>query len=186
MINQMIKILFRGLRKIRRLITITYWRLNGIRIGEKVNIHPSVEFDNSNGGYIEVGSGTKLDKGVIVRSCGGRVEIGKNCFINPYSILYGHGGLKIGNGVLVAANVVLIPANHVTKDVNVFIYMQGETARGIEIQDNVWLAAGSCVLDGVTVSAGTVIGAGAVVTKSTNVNGIYTGVPAKLVRYRGA
>lgn len=110
------------------------------------------------------------------------VSPSKNCSLNPYSILYGHGGLTIGNGVRIAAHVVIVPANHIIDDTDRYIYEQGETTKGIVIEDDVWIGAGARVLDGVTISRGCVIAGGAM---STEAYGIYGGIPARKIRNRG-
>lgn len=135
-------------------------------------------------GSISIGSRTKIDKGVIIRCYGGMVSIGDDCFINPYAVLYGHGGLSIGNGVLIAAHVVVIPANHKFNDVDKYIYQQDEEMMGVVIEDDVWLGTGVRILDGVKISKGSVVGAGAVVTKSTEPYSVNVGVPAKKIGTR--
>ena len=55
---------------------------------------------------------------------------------------------------------------------------------GVRIGDGCWLgaAAGVIVLPGVTIGPGCLISAGPVVTKDTEPNGIYVGIPARRVR----
>ena len=52
------------------------------------------------------------------------------------------------------------------------------------IEDDVWIGAGARILDGVVVRKGTVVGAGAVVTKSTEAYSIVVGIPANKVSSR--
>lgn len=52
----------------------------------------------------------------------------------------------------------------------------------IKIQDNVWIGMGVIVLPGVTIGEGSVIGAGAVVTKDIPPNTLAVGSPAKPIR----
>lgn len=110
--------------------------------------------------------------------------MGNNCSLNPYSVLYGSGVLTIGNGVRIAASSTIVAANHIFSDRNRFIYKQGLDKQGINIEDDVWIASGVRVLDGVTIKRGCVIGANSVVTKNTEEYGIYVGVPAKLIKHR--
>lgn len=147
-------------------------------------IHKTAVIDDSLGGTILVGRGTEILNGALIMSYGGNIRIGENCSINPYSILYGHGGLFIGNNVLIAGHCILIPANHNFSDLNIPINKQGLTCKGIIIEDDVWLGAGCKVLDGVHIGKGAIIGAGSVVTKSIPENSIYVGNPAKLLKYR--
>lgn len=59
------------------------------------------------------------------------------------------------------------------------------TSRGdIVVEDDVWLGLHVCVMDGVTIGQGAVIGAGAVVTKDIPPYAIAGGVPASVIRFR--
>ncbi|MEJ8311582.1 acyltransferase [Agrobacterium larrymoorei] len=135
-------------------------------------------------GSIVIGPRTTIDKGVILRTYGGKISVGPDCSLNPYVILYGHGGLKIGRGVRIAAQTVIIPANHTYSDPSTYIFEQGETRQGIVIQDNVWLGTGVRVLDGTTIGEGSVVGAGSVVTKNLQKGGVFVGVPARKIASR--
>ncbi|KAI9133931.1 DapH/DapD/GlmU-related protein [Acaryochloris sp. CCMEE 5410] len=52
------------------------------------------------------------------------------------------------------------------------------------IEDDVWLGAGTTVLDGVKIGKGCIVGAGAVVTKDLPAYAIAAGVPAKVIKMR--
>jgi chloramphenicol O-acetyltransferase type B len=52
------------------------------------------------------------------------------------------------------------------------------------IGNDVWIGAGSIVLDGVTIGDGAIIAAGAVVNKDVPPYAIVGGVPAKFIKYR--
>jgi len=156
----------------------------GIVVREKCFLDRRVILNTYHGGRIEIGRGTMLMEGVILDTYGGDIVIGKDCSINPYCVLYGHGGLKIGNYVRVAAGCVIIPNNHLYERKEVLITAQGNRAQGIEIEDDVWIGTRSVVLDGVKVARGSVIGAGSVVTKSTKEYGVYVGTPARLKKTR--
>lgn len=122
---------------------------------------------------------------VILERKGGKIEIGNNVSINPACIIYGHGGIKIGNDVRIAAQVVCVPANHNYDRRDELIRKQGQTYKGIVIEDDVWIGTGAKILDGVTIAKGCVIAAGAVVSKSTEPYGVYAGVPARKIKERG-
>ena len=49
---------------------------------------------------------------------------------------------------------------------------------------DVWIGTGACVMGGVTIGDGAVIGANSVVTKDVPPYAIYAGMPAKLIGYR--
>lgn len=54
----------------------------------------------------------------------------------------------------------------------------------IRVGDDVWIGAKSTILSGVTLSQGTVVAAGSLVTKDTKPYSIVAGVPARIIKYR--
>ncbi len=115
---------------------------------------------------------------------GGEIQIGDDCSVNPFAIVYGHGGVKIGNSVRIAAHTVIIPANHNAPTGEVSLHLSGVTGKGIVIEDDVWLGAGCRILDGVRIGRGAIVGAGSVVTRSVEAHTTVAGVPARLIRDR--
>lgn len=155
-----------------------------IKIDKGVKFYKNVSVKTPLGGEINIGKNTVIYSGAMIQTYGGDIRIGENCTVNPYVILYGHGGLNIGNGVRIAAHCVIIPANHTFDSIDKFIYEQGVTGKGITIEDDVWIGANVTILDGVVIKKGTIVAAGAVVTKSTESFSIIGGVPAKLIKKR--
>ena len=59
--------------------------------------------------------------------------------------------------------------------------------KGIFIAGDCWLGAKATILDGSNLAFGTVLGAATLVAGAeTKENGIYVGIPARLVRFREA
>jgi acetyltransferase-like isoleucine patch superfamily enzyme len=178
-----------GIRNCGRNVTISPLAIikggNRVRLDNNVMIERDVILlarqDNS---FIEIGNGTWLFYHCMLSTSGGWIKIGSNCTVNSFAVLYGHGGLEIGNGVRISAHVVIVPMNHIYKNPNLPISMQGETRRGIKIEDDVWIGAGAKVLDGVKIGEGSVIGAGAVVTKDIPPYSVAVGVPAQVIKKR--
>lgn len=54
----------------------------------------------------------------------------------------------------------------------------------VEIGNDVWIGAGSCIMEGVKIADGTIVAAGANVVKDTNPYSIVGGNPAKIIKYR--
>ena len=54
----------------------------------------------------------------------------------------------------------------------------------VEIGNDVWIGSHVLILDGIKIGDGSIIAAGAVVTKDVEPYAIYGGVPAHLIRYR--
>lgn len=58
----------------------------------------------------------------------------------------------------------------------------GVVSKTVIIKKGCWIGMGSMILPGVTIAEGCIIAAGAVVTKSTDPNGLYGGNPAKRIK----
>lgn len=112
----------------------------------------------------------------------GKISIGKNTVVGPFSVIMGHGGTTIGNNVVIGPRVSILPVNHLYDDPTLPIREQGVSSQGIVIEKDAWIGAGALVLDGVKVGKGSVVGAGAVVTKDIAPYSLAVGVPAKVVR----
>lgn len=135
-------------------------------------------------GSIVIGRNSVIHKGTIIDTYNGNIKIGDNFSLNPFSIIYGHGGVLIGDNVLIAAHVVIVSANHRFDLIDSPIRNQGETRQGIIIEDDVWIGAGAKILDGSVIKKGCVIGANAVFRGTSEPFGVYAGVPAKKIKTR--
>lgn len=158
--------------------------LSRIKLGTNVYISGNSRIISETSGDIDIGNNCKIGTMTIVEDRGGSIAIGDNTAVNSFCVLYGHGGLRIGKNVLIATHVLLIPANHHFSDPNRLIREQGETKEGIVIEDDVWIGAGAIVLDGVRIGTGSVIGAGAIVTKDIPPRSIAVGNPARVIKTR--
>lgn len=180
---------FRGIGRYGQNVYISpYARIKNpknIRLGNDVGIRRYAELIvDLPDSWIEIGNKTYIFEYSLLKTFNGWIKIGSNCTINRGSILYGHGGLEIGDNVRIAPNVMILAQNHIFECIGIPISEQDISAKGIKIQDDVWLGAGAIVLDGVTIGKGSVIGAGAVVTKSIPPYSVAVGVPAKVIKNR--
>ncbi|WP_223266567.1 acyltransferase [Luteibaculum oceani] len=162
------------------------WRFERRNIYFKGNfkIGKGVEINTKYGGKIVFGENIELGDYTKFITFGGDISIGDYCSFNPFCVIYGHGGLEVGNKVRVATQTVIIPANHSYKDLEISIMHQKESRKGIVIGSDVWIAAGARILDGVNIGNGVVVAAGSVVTKSFESNRVIGGVPAKVIKVR--
>lgn len=154
------------------------------KLDRNIKVKRTARIKCNSGGEIQIGSNTEILDYALLLTYGGSIKIGERCSINPFCVIYGHGGVVIGNDVLIAAHTVIIPSNHNFDDTSRTIMSQGNTSKGIIIEDDVWIGSGCKILDGVTIGKGSVIGAGSVVTRSIEPFSIAVGVPARIVRKR--
>ena len=115
---------------------------------------------------------------------GANVKIGKHVFINHGLTIMARGGIEIEDDVSIAHGVTILSVNHIYSDLNTPIKDQGIKCKETKIKSNVWIGAKASVLAGVTVGSGSVIAAGAVVTKDVDEFCVVGGVPAKIIKDR--
>jgi len=147
---------------------------NGVCVGEGCYLNPQA-------GRIEIGDNVNIGRGCILR---GDIHIGEWVEISENVYLHGDGGLEIGKHAHITQGTQIITGNHIFKDPTRPIMTQGAVLGKVEIGEDVFLGANSILLMGVKVGKGSVVGAGAVVTKNIPEYSISVGVPAKVIGKR--
>jgi len=99
-------------------------------------------------------------------------------------VIYGHGGVKIGDHSLVSMHCQILSSNHTMPPFGTTIRSQPDVLLPTKIGRDVWLGASVTVLGGVTIGDGCIVGAGAVVTKDLPPGAIAFGVPAVIKEFR--
>jgi acetyltransferase-like isoleucine patch superfamily enzyme len=117
--------------------------------------------------------------------CYEQLRIGINVSLNHHCVLSCPGGLDIGNDVSIGHGTSILTTEHSFDDSNLPIKNQPIQYKPVKIGSNIWIGARVIILAGVTISDGTIIGAGSVVTKSiTEPDTIVAGVPARFIKKR--
>lgn len=128
--------------------------------GKNINIERGANFGT--GGGISIGNNSGL---------------GVNCKIR--------GPLNIGDNLMMGPDVLIYTSNHNISRTDIPMRGQGSApSKRVEIGNDVWIGARVIILPGVKIGEGSVIGAGAVVTKNVEAFSIVGGNPGKLIRYR--
>ena len=102
--------------------------------------------------------------------------LGLNCRVN--------GPLVIGRDVMMAPDVMIFTQNHETARTDIPMRLQTAPKKPVRIGDDVWVGARVIILPGVTVGNGTIVAAGAIVTKDVPPYAVVGGNPARLIRER--
>lgn len=128
------------------------------------------------------GKNVNIEHGAVFNSCcsvGDYSGIGIDCEMN------GFGGITIGNYVSMGPETVIYTQNHSTKRTDIPMQQQGyDDSKPVVIEDDVWIGRRVIILPGVTIGKGSVIGAGAVVSRDIPPYSVAIGVPARVVKNR--
>jgi acetyltransferase-like isoleucine patch superfamily enzyme len=162
-----------------------------LRCPQQIRIEPGVIVDDfvqliansSRPESISIGEGTFLRSFAMLNSGppDGYVRIGRNSTVGQSTIIYGNGGVDIGDNVMIAGQCFIVASSHRFDEADVPMKDQGHSAIGISIADNVWIGAGCKIIDGVSIGEGCIIAANAVVNKDVEPGTIVGGIPAKVI-----
>jgi len=165
-----------------------FYLFRGVGISKYVLIRPGVFLSlgivKGIKGAINIGDNCELSNGVIIKAYGGKIELKKNVFLGEHVVLYGHGGIEIGENTMIAMHSCIISSNHTVPDRNELIRSKPDILMPVKIGADVWIGAGVKILGGVNIGNGCVVGAGAVVTKDLPPYATAVGVPARIINYR--
>jgi len=171
-------------RKIRRIakgrMIAAVWRLRGVSIGAGLLIDgPAPRIFPQ--GIVVVGSGVLFQADDVPARIGtgrkGVLRIGDRCYINSGVVMHARREISIGSSTKIGENVWIGDCDYHEVDEG-----KGANVAPVVIGCNVWLAHGATILPGVTIGDHSVVGAGAVVTKSFPARSVIAGNPARLVR----
>jgi len=161
-----------------------------ISLGSSVIIGDYVEINALSKEGVKIGNNVSILKNTIIectgviRSLGEGIEIGNNVGIAQNCFIQVRGKVKINDNVIMGPNVSIFSENHNYNNPELPVSVQGETRKGVTIEDGVWIGTRAVILDGVTVGKNSIIAAGSVVTHDVPPYSIVGGVPAKKIKDR--
>lgn len=134
------------------------YKLAGVNLSPSAHLHMGTQFFHPSG--VSIGSGT---------------IVGQNCFLD------GRDKLIIGDHVDIASDVMIYNSEH---DIDSEDFRP--VTAPVKIGDHVFIGPRAIILPGVTIEKGAVVAAGAVVSKDVAEYSVVGGVPAKVIKERGA
>lgn len=155
-------------------VTVLY----GIRY--KCFVSPRAEVEYT--GNIKIGRHTRISSFTKIMATDGPLEIGKKVSISAgVAISTCNAGIVIGDRVLVSPNVAIIGGNYQYDRIDLPLYEQGRTSKGIRIGNNVWIGSNCAILDGAQIGDDVIVAPSSVVSTEVPKNCIVQGNPAKVV-----
>lgn len=120
----------------------------------------------------------------IVWLNGSEIELGHGVGFNIGCYVNGYGGLTIGDRTGFGPYCMIHTANHATNDPDIPILDQPSVKEPVRIGKHCWIGMGACILPGVTIGDGAIIGAGSVVTRDVPPYVVAAGNPCRVIRSR--
>jgi acetyltransferase-like isoleucine patch superfamily enzyme len=133
---------------------------------------------------ISIGSGVFVGRNTILSCKNGDIVVDDHANLGFNCEIFSASRVRVGRSVLMAAYTYLVGGDHLFDRVDIPVLEQGRTARGIDVDDNVWLGAHVVVTDGSRVGRDAIVGAGAIVVGEIPEFAIAAGIPAKVLRDR--
>jgi acetyltransferase-like isoleucine patch superfamily enzyme len=113
-----------------------------------------------------------------------RIKLGNHIYVGPNCYLNGRGGLEIHDHVIFAPQVAVMTAMHKYQNAEMLPYGREELLKPVTIEQCAWIGMRVLIMPGVTIGEGSIIGAGAVVTKSCEPGSILGGNPGRTIGKR--
>ena len=158
------------------------WRALCKSFGHGVTIRPGAIFRHPE--TFEIGDGVYIGEQAFIQgrfdgSCviGAKTWIGPQCFFDARD-------LRIGESVGWGPGSRVLGSEHTGLPVDVPIIRTDLVIRTVTVHDGADIGVNAILLPGVTVGAGSIVGAGAVVTSDVPPLAVAVGVPAKSKHYR--
>ena len=118
------------------------------------------------------------------------IKIGSGTAIGPNCVFYAAmAPLTIGDNVLISPNVTIVTGEHRTDVVGEYMRNIDETDKlpendaPVVIEEDVWIGSNVVIMKGVTIGRGSIVHAGAVVTRSIKPYTMYISEKIKVSRF---
>jgi acetyltransferase-like isoleucine patch superfamily enzyme len=138
---------------------------------------------STSGGELETGHGTQIHQSSRVHSAR-FARIGAHVWVGPGVQVFARGGVTIDDHCMIGPEAVILTLMHNYRDPTMVPYDEVVLMRPVRIGRCTWIGMRAIVLPGVQLGEGTVVGAGAVVTRSFPPGSIVAGNPAKVIGTR--
>lgn len=169
-------------------------------VDPSVTLHPTAQIDNilRDPEAIVIGAHTHVRGQLLTFWNGGKISIGKWCYIGEGTRIWSQSSVSIGNYVLIAHLVDIHDTNSHPIDwrerrLDTEAILAGgyrtptqTVSAAVTIEDDAWIGFKATVMKGVRIGRGAIVSAGAVVTKDVAPWTVVGGNPAKVIMELGS
>lgn len=160
-------------------------------LGEGVKIFPEGRVENlgRSASAVQIGDFTNVRGRLLTFPQGGKIEIGRYCYIGHNTEVWSQNGIKIGDRVLISHGVNINDGTAHSRDPEerhqhfrailerghprTAEELPGVESAPVNIEDDVWINFGVTILKGVTIGARSIIAANSIVTKDVPPDSLY-------------
>jgi acetyltransferase-like isoleucine patch superfamily enzyme len=152
-----------------------------IKYGAKISLKSEVDLTST----LTFGRDCVISSFTKIKASGGHMRIGNRggfaagCVVSAYEA-----GIEIGDNFICGPNVNIIGGNYNYAEKDLHLEDQGSTSKGITIGDNVWVGAGTTILDGSRIGDNAIIVANSLINRRYPSDVILQGNPAKIILRR--
>ncbi len=171
-----------GLTDFDHMMRRVIWRAIAKEMGDGVTIGTNVGFKHLE--TFRIGNNVFIgDSAYLQGRHDGKARIGNGCWIGPQAYLDAR-DLELGEDVGWGPGAKVLGSEHVGDPVEEPVIRTDLEVRPVRVEDGADVGTNATVLPGVRIGRGTIVGAGAVVTKDVPPFAVVAGVPAKVIRMR--
>jgi acetyltransferase-like isoleucine patch superfamily enzyme len=166
--SSIILVKYSGFARAIRIVSNILDEIEKEQLRQYPNIHKSVNFSGRN----------------LVVTSPDKLIMGEGSVFHDDTYLETTGGLTIGKYVHIGRGLTIFTTNHNYQSKIRIPYDEFRIEKPVVIEDFVWIGANVCIVPGVTIEEGAVVGMGSVVVNSIPKCSVVGGNPAEIIGYR--
>ena len=173
-----------GLGSFDAMMRRVIWRSLARSFGNSVRIAPQAMFRHLE--RVSIGDGVFIGEGAMVQGhFHGDCRLADRVWIGPQVFLDAR-ALTLRESAAIGPGVKILTSAHTGMPAELPVNATDQLTRAVSVGPGADIGIGAMVLPGCRIGRGVIVGAGAVVTKDIPDLAVAVGVPARVIRYRGA